>query len=61
MEKRADLEIDAVEAVRRIRDAQHEALAGQTWESRAAFFQDRADALNEALREKTLSDSSPAV
>ncbi len=52
MEKKTDFQIDAVEAVRRIRDAQHEALAGQTWEDRAAFFRDRADKLSDALQKE---------
>ena len=50
MGKRTDLKIDAVAEVRRIRDAQHERLADQPWEARAAFFRDRAAELDESLR-----------
>ena len=49
MEKKTDLRIDAVAEVRRIRDAQHEQLEGQPWESQVLFFRQRAAELTESL------------
>ena len=62
MGKRTDLKIDAVAEVRRIRDAQHEELAGRSWEERAAFFRARAAELDRSLSEAgKLPARKPAV
>ena len=51
MEKKADLRIDAVATVRRIRDAQHDQLEGKSWEERTAFYRQRASELHRSLYE----------
>lgn len=57
MEKKTELRIDAVKEVRRIRDAHHDALVGQPWEARAAFYRERAAKLNASLRKARESDA----
>ncbi len=42
MEKKPDFQTDAVAMVRRIRDAQHEQLAGKSWKEQVAYFHEQA-------------------